>query len=223
LLREQFHRAWQGQPIFWGGATALTGWQKNRILSRRLKQKFAGQSSWDALRPLHDKFRQSAWQQTDLAWMSYLDLKLRLPELLLMRMDKMSMAVGLEARVPFLDHVFVETAMSIPSDLVLRGGELKYILKRAVRGLIPDANIDRPKQGFGVPIHDWFLDRLGSFARDTLEQFCRRTDYFDRREVLRLFEKRKSRRIWFLLNFAMWWNQFIGGQSLEWERPAAAA
>ena len=69
--------------------------------------------------------------------MSYVDLNLRLPELLLMRVDKMSMGVGLEARVPFLDHKFVELVLSIPASVKTRDGELKHLLKRAVRGLHP--------------------------------------------------------------------------------------
>ena len=63
--------------------------------------------------------------------------------------------------MPFLDHRFVELAMSIPTEVKLRDGTLKHILKRAVRGVIPDELIDRPKQGFGVPVYEWYQDRLG--------------------------------------------------------------
>jgi asparagine synthase (glutamine-hydrolysing) len=107
------------------------------------------------------RFEEKARERSNLNWMSYVDLNLRLPELLLMRVDKMSMGVSLEARVPFLDHTFVEFAMSIPEKSKTNGGTLKHILKKAVRGVIPDELIDRPKQGFGVPIHEWFLERLG--------------------------------------------------------------
>ena len=78
-----------------------------------------------------------------------------------MRVDKMSMGVSLEGRVPFLDHKFVELAMSIPERVKTRDGTLKHVLKKAVRGVIPDELIDRPKQGFGVPVDEWFFDRLG--------------------------------------------------------------
>ena len=97
--------------------------------------------------------------------MTYVDLNLRLPELLLMRVDKMSMGVGLEGRVPFLDHRFVGLALSIPEKAKTNGGTLKHILKKAVRGVIPDELIDRPKQGFGVPVYEWLFDRLGDVAR----------------------------------------------------------
>ena len=76
-----------------------------------------------------------------------MDLKLRLPELLLMRVDKMTMATAVEARVPFLDHEFVRFVMGIPQATKMRGGELKHLLKRAVRGVIPDADHRPPEAG----------------------------------------------------------------------------
>jgi asparagine synthase (glutamine-hydrolysing) len=141
--------------------------------------------------------------------MCYLDLSLRLPELLLMRVDKMSMGVSLEGRVPFLDHKLVELAMSIPESARTRNGTLKHILKKAVRGIIPDEIIDRPKQGFAVPIHEWFLDRLGDAIRTELDDFCKQTDFFCREEVFRLIDERKAAQVWYLFNFALWWKAYI--------------
>src|SRR2546429_9396629 len=91
-----------------------------------------------------------------------------------MRVDKMAMGVSLEGRVPFLDHKFVELAMSIPAEVKVRNGTLKYILKKAVRGVIPDELIDRPKQGFGVPVYEWLFDRLGGAAPRALRGGSRR-------------------------------------------------
>jgi asparagine synthase (glutamine-hydrolysing) len=141
--------------------------------------------------------------------MSYLDLSLRLPELLLMRVDKMSMGVSLEGRVPFLDHKFVELAMSIPERVKTKNGMLKYILKKSVRGYIPDQLIDRKKQGFGVPLYEWFLDRLGDKAQDELNEFCDQTDFLDKGEVMRLLKHGEGPQVWYLLNFALWWKTYI--------------
>lgn len=141
--------------------------------------------------------------------MSYVDLNLRLPELLLMRVDKMSMGVGLEGRVPFLDHKFVELAMSIPEAVKTRNGNLKHILKKSVRGLIPDELIDRKKQGFGVPIHEWFLDRLGEQTQKEIKSFCDETDFIHYPEVQRLIERRQSPLVWYILNLALWWKTYI--------------
>jgi asparagine synthase (glutamine-hydrolysing) len=196
------------QPIFWGGAEAFSDLEKMRLLSPRLRNTLKPYYSWEAIRPIHDRFLEKAWEKTPLSWMSYLDLNFRLPELLLMRVDKMSMGVSLEGRVPFLDHKFVELAMSIPERIKTRNSGLKYILKKAVKGTIPDAIIDRPKQGFSVPIQEWFFKRLGGVARQELESFCMKTDFLDLQEVQRLFERHESDKIWYLLNFALWWKKF---------------
>jgi asparagine synthase (glutamine-hydrolysing) len=141
--------------------------------------------------------------------MTYLDLNLRLPELLLMRVDKMSMGVSLEGRLPFLDHKFVEMAMSIPQSVKIKNGALKYILKKAVRGLIPDELIDRKKQGFGVPVREWFFDQLGARAKKELDEFCDETEFLDRFEVQRLINQGNGPQVWYLLNFALWWKEYI--------------
>jgi len=205
---EWLRRGVAGQPIFWGGAEAFTQVEKEQLLSPRLRRAFAGRTSWEAISPIRDRFEAKAWERSHLNWMTYLDLNVRLPELLLMRVDKMSMGVSLESRVPFLDHKLVELAMGIPERIKIRDGKLKYILKKAVRGLIPDEIIDRPKQGFGVPIYEWFYDRLGEQARVDLDDFCDQTDFLDRREVARLFERGRREKIWYLLNFALWWRQY---------------
>src|SRR5262249_38656248 len=206
---EWLRRASVSQPIFWGGAQAFSELEKNDLLHPRLRKQFLGFTSYEALRPIRKRFDEKAWEKSHLHWMSYLDLNMRLPELLLMRVDKMSMAVSLEARVPFLDHKFVELAMSIPEAMKTKNGILKYILKKAVRALIPEELIVRQKQGFGVPIEEWFFDRLGERARKELDYFCNQTDFLDRERVVRLIEKGRSQQVWYLLNFAIWWRKYF--------------
>ena len=206
---EWLRRSSVGQPIFWGGAEAFSEAQKQRLLSPRLREKFRNLTSWDALAPIHERFQAKAWDQSPLSWMSYLDLNLRLPELLLMRVDKMSMGVSLEGRVPFLDHKFVELAMGISPALKTKDGTLKYLLKKAVRGVIPDEIIDRKKQGFGVPVYEWFLDRLGEQARRDLSEFCDKTDFLNKAEVMRYMDDGCGPLVWYLLNFALWWKEYI--------------
>jgi asparagine synthase (glutamine-hydrolysing) len=212
---EYLRRALSRHPVFWGGADVFTETQKRRVLSPAVLARLGGLTSWDAIAPIRRRFEEKAWERTHLNWMSYVDLNLRLPELLLMRVDKMSMGVSLEGRVPFLDHRFVELAMSIPEDVKTRNDTLKHILKLAVRGLIPDEIIDRPKQGFGVPVHEWFLARLGGVARREIDELCRRTDLFDRREALRLVDERRGTEAWLLLNLALWHKHYIEGMSVE--------
>jgi len=192
-----------------GGAEAFTEAQKQNLLSPRLKKRFQNFSSWEALKPIHDRFRQKAWEQKPLQWMSYLDLSFRLPELLLMRVDKMSMGVSLEGRVPFLDHKVVELAMSIPEAVKTRNGNLKHILKKSVRGLIPDELIDRKKQGFGIPIHEWFVDRLGKRATSEIKEFADKTDIINFSFLEKFKGRRKAALSWYLLNLALWWKKYF--------------
>lgn len=206
---EKLRRGTLDQPIFWSGAESFTEAQKQRLLSPRLRAKFHNLTSWEAIKPTYERFQSKAWEKSPLNWMSYADLNLRLPELLLMRVDKMSMGVSLEGRVPFLDHKFVELAMSIPQSLKTKNGISKYILKKAVRGIIPDELIDRPKQGFGVPVYEWLYDKLGPHMRAELESFCTQTDFLDRTEVMRYFDEGHAAQIWYLFNFALWWKTYI--------------
>ena len=212
---ELLWRSSEGLPLFWGGVHAFSQHEKLALLSPRLRRRFRDRTSWEAIRPIHERFMEKAWETTPVKWMTYLDLNLRLPELLLMRLDKMGMGVSLETRVPFLDHKFVELAMSIPEQVITRGKESKHILKKAVRGLIPDEIIDRRKQGFGVPIYEWFFEQFGEFAKRELSAFCDQADFLDRDAVLRLLRSGRGRDAWFLLNFSLWWKEFIAGKSAE--------
>ena len=99
--------------------------------------------------------------------------------------------------------------MSIPQAIKIKNGVLKYVLKKAVRGLIPDELIDRKKQGFGVPVYEWFSDRLGEMARQELSDFCKHSDYLDWAEVQRLIMTGNGPQVWYLLNFALWWKEFV--------------
>ncbi|MGB0721613.1 MAG: asparagine synthase (glutamine-hydrolyzing) [Gammaproteobacteria bacterium] len=206
---EWLSRNYRGQPVFWSGAERFTGAAKQDLLSTRLRADLRGRSSWETIEPIWNDFRDKAWEPSTLHWMSYADLRMRLPELLLMRVDKMTMATSLEARVPFLDHRFVERALSIPERRKVHGGESKYLLKKAVRGLVPDRIIDRPKQGFGVPVQDYLFDRLGPVMETTLRNFVAHTDVLDQTGVDALFARRDGGGLWTLYNLALWWERFI--------------
>jgi asparagine synthase (glutamine-hydrolysing) len=126
------------------------------------------------------------------------------------------MAHSLEARSPMVDHEFMEFAASIPSRLKLNGGTKKYIFKKAVRHLLPDAVIDRQKMGFGVPIDRWFRQELREMAYDTL--LCRRAverNLFRVEVVRRLLDEHVSGRsewhphLWSLLMLELWFERFI--------------
>ncbi|XAL98227.1 asparagine synthase (glutamine-hydrolyzing) [Phycisphaeraceae bacterium D3-23] len=207
---EWLRRGAAGEPVFWSGAECFTESAKRGLLSQGMRDQFAGYSSWEALAPHYEHFRTKAWEPSPLHWMTHSDLHLRLPELLLMRVDKMAMGVSLEGRVPFLDHRFVELALSLPSAVKLGDGKTsKRILKRAVRGVIPDELIDRPKQGFGVPVYEWCFDRLGDEVRTKVDRFADATGLLDRDAVRGLLGRGAGQPAWTLYNLALWWETFL--------------
>lgn len=155
------------------------------------------------------------------------DINTYLPGALLVKMDIACMGHGLEARSPLLDHEFMEFCASLPSDLKLRGKVKKYIFKRAVRGLLPDEIIDRPKMGFGVPLVHWFRHELREMAYDLLlsPQAVGR-GYFHRQVVQRLLDEHARGvqnwhyQLWNLVMLELWHRMFIDGEALP---PASTA
>src|SRR4051794_28905717 len=110
---------------------------KPSILSPRLSASQNGRSSLSVVEADLQRLMAERPKADQLAKMTYLELKLRLPELLLMRVDKITMATSVEARVPFLDHHLVEYAMGLPNDMKVNGTTGKYILKRALETILP--------------------------------------------------------------------------------------
>jgi asparagine synthase (glutamine-hydrolysing) len=206
---EWLRRGAMGLPPFWGGAESFTHNVKKSLVPRHVYEQFSEAGSWESIEPIYRRFQEKAPANTHLDWMTYIDLNNRLPELLLMRVDKMSMASSLEARVPFLDHRFVELAMSIPSDLKVRNGVGKYIMRKAVRNTIPDAIIDRTKQGFGLPLHDWFEGEFLGFATDKLKSFCSQTRLLNFDVIEGMLNGKNPHAAWPLLNLAMWWDCYF--------------
>lgn len=207
---EWLKRGCENKKIFWGGAEAFSETQKNKLLTNNFKQKISpNYTSWNIINKHYQDFLAKSPEKSNLNWMTYMDLKMRLPELLLMRVDKMSMAVSLEARVPFLDHKFVTYSMGIPSKIKTTAKISKYILKKAVKGVIPDEIIHRKKQGFGAPVYDWMMDDLGEIAKEKIKLFNDKTGYLNSDYVETVFKSKNGPQIWYLLNLALWWEYYI--------------
>ncbi len=207
---ERLRRAALGEPIFWGGEEAFTEAEKKSLLGPEFQKQLSSLNSYEVLRPIRERFMEKAFEKTPLNWMSYLDINLRIPELLMMRVDKMTMMSSLEAREPFLDHKLVELAMSIPEALKTKHGILKYILKKAIRGLVPPELIDRKKQGFIVPVGDWMADGLGRMMIQKLSDFAARTGFFSPEAVQKALQANdRGRNAWLLLNFVLWYECWI--------------
>lgn len=212
---EYLRRGYNNERIFWSGAEAFFENEKKQLLSQRLREKFRNYSSYEIVKHYYKKFLQTAPEKSNLNWMSYIDLKIRLPELLLMRVDKMSMAVALEGRVPFLDYKFVEFAMSIPSKLKYKGNQTKYILKKAVEEILPYEIVYRKKQGFGTPVYEWFFDKLGILAKEKIKLFNKHTEILNDNYLEYLYNTNQGAKIWYLLNLANWWLDYINKYKYE--------
>lgn len=207
---EWLKRGIEGKKVFWSGAEAFTETQKGKLLSKKFIDTLQPDyTSWKVIDNHYQKFIQRSKENSNLNWMSYIDLKMRLPELLLMRVDKMSMAVSLEARVPFLDHRFVSHAMGIPSALKTKNKESKYVLKQAIKNIIPDSIIYRKKQGFDAPVYDWMMDDLGTIAKEKIELFNKHTGFLNENYIDTIFRKKNGKQLWFVLNLALWWEHYI--------------
>lgn len=151
------------------------------------------------------------------------DILSYLPEDLLVKMDRATMANSLEGRSPFLDHKVMELAARIPVGLKLKGATTKYILKESFAGILPDKILKRGKMGFGVPIGRWFRKDLADFIKDILlsEEFFKK-GFFEKGFVKEMIEGHISGRqnnafkIWNLLNFELWHRMFI---DKTWKAP----
>jgi asparagine synthase (glutamine-hydrolysing) len=161
---------------------------------------------FDAVQPDRDQ----------LTRMIYNEFRLRLPELLLMRVDKITMASSIEARVPFLDHALVELTMDIPMPVKLRGGEAKYILKKAVEDLIPKEIINRNKMGFAAPMAQWLEGEFGKQAEsEILSSELLDLVGFNKEPIAAMIRDHRAGRrdtsllIWVLYNLTSWHSRWV--------------
>jgi asparagine synthase (glutamine-hydrolysing) len=208
------------ETFFWGGAIAWREAEKRRLLSDEVLRRIDGLSSHDVVLGI-DRTARSRIKDSDFGKrMIYLELKNRLAELLLMRVDKITMASSIEARVPFLDHALVEFTMRVPTDLKIRQGQSKYILKKAMAGILPDEIIHRPKQGFGAPIKEWLRGDLYAPAfSGVMNSRLRSENLLDYDHVERLFQAHRSGardhswHLWTLYNLSGWYDHWIAREA----------
>lgn len=154
-------------------------------------------------------------QVTGLNRAMYLDIKTYLTDNILVKVDRMSMAPSLEARVPFLDYRIVEFALSLPQNLKIRGIKTKYILKKMATGILPDKIINKPKQGFSIPMKTWLKGPVRTMMTDMLSydrlksQKIFNPQYINRLMTEHLENKyNHSHKLWGLILFQLWMERF---------------
>ena len=204
------HIALDGQERYFDGNTLFRPSEK-ALLFQPVASMRIGKHNPDRMRCAFMEQQRGHW----LSRLQYLDTKLYLPNDVLTKVDRMSMAHSIEAREPLLDHHLVEFAATIPAELKLRGGVTKYILKRALGGILPYQILYRPKRGFAVPLARWFRGNLNSFVRDLLvsktsrERGIINPDYVERVLTLNSRGRNMDFQLWTMITFELWCRRFM--------------
>jgi asparagine synthase (glutamine-hydrolysing) len=225
-------RAARDREHFWSGATVFCDTLKTRLVRQdglgvppdhsaaiaagALDPTYLDPDTFNVIQSFLDPFDRDHPDQDVLTRMIYSEFRLRLPELLLMRVDKIGMSESLEARVPFLDHRLVEFTMDIPERWKTKRGEPKYLLKKAVEGLIPDSIIYRKKMGFAAPMSQWLRSDFGRTVRSSvLGSGLMRRGFFNVEYIEKLFDGHLSGHvdyglyIWTLYNVTAWYDFWV--------------
>ena len=216
LAPELIRRFGAGQSLFWGGAIGFDETMKASVMSAELRAHYNGLSTYHVVCKDLETIARARPDADYASRMTYLELKLRLPELLLMRVDKITMATSVEARVPFLDHHLIEYALGIPADLKVKGRSGKHILKQALEQILPKELLYSPKRGFGTPIREWFKGQTGQILDDHLmNSSIRRRNFFNYSFIAHLTDEHRrethdrSVPLWCLLNLSLWYERWI--------------
>ena len=191
----------------------FTNEMKSAIYTDEMNEKFKHSDSYEVVA---SQFKQSG-SENKAEQAVYADFTTYLPDDLMTKVDIDTMAVSLEGRSPFLDHEFLELTAQIPFHLKLKGrNNKKYILKEALRGIIPDEVMFRPKMGFGIPIHSWFRNELKEYAYDLLlsEKAAGRS-LFKKESIKNLLDTHCNTKvdfgyhIWALVTLELWFREYF--------------
>jgi asparagine synthase (glutamine-hydrolysing) len=193
----------------WFGSFSLDGQQ--RLLARDV----LAHTSADIYRGAKDLLA-GCDAENRLEQMQFLDMNFYMAEDILSKVDRASMAVSLEVRAPFLDPRVAEYAAGLPPEYKLRGNKGKYILKEAVKDLLPKNILQRPKKGFGIPIAQWLRGKLNPLLRDMLSaERLKKQGLFDPEYVEKLLAEHEQKKashhkeLWTLLVFQLWYEKFL--------------
>ncbi|MBI3552314.1 MAG: asparagine synthase (glutamine-hydrolyzing) [Elusimicrobia bacterium] len=214
---EKWRRSGLGLPVYWGSSSGFPAslrphWRGPRAAGR------GGTSAEDFIGFLHDVYRQYSPDPDDRAnWISFVEFYTKMGEVLLHRVDRVTMRSSLESRAPFLDRDLVELAFSIPGPAKLPDGRLKGLLKDVARRHLPSAVVERKKMGFSFPFKEWLRGPLGPAVEDCFSRsrlfkdgwvdagFCgtllseHRSGYVDH-----------APRLWMLYSLCRWYDRWLG-------------
>lgn len=217
LGSERAQRLMSGERSFWGLAEAFGNYTKDFDLAPTLKNATFPKSD-RIVEKFYENLKNLDKNADYLKQMTYIDLKHRLPEFLLARADKMTMAHSIEERVPFLDKRLVELVFNMPTELKTKNNIPKYILKKAVEGIIPGEIINRRKQGFSNPIGEWLKpeSKVSKELTDIIfNSKLRERNILNYDYVRKLIDEHQNRnkdqhfKIWTLITLSLWYDYWF--------------
>jgi asparagine synthase (glutamine-hydrolysing) len=192
--------------------TFLTAESKRRLYTRRFQDALI---TSDVYEPVRSALRRAGGDDL-LNRQLYADLCIYLADDILVKVDRMSMATSLETRAPFLDVDVMELAFSMPGHLKIRNGQRKFVLKQALRGLVPDRILKRKKEGFSIPMKNWLRRELAPLMESLLsEERLKARGLIEPAEVRRMIARHKAGRanhahvLFSLMVFERWAQAFL--------------
>lgn len=208
LYHSWYDKITSGNPVFWSGTELRSEKEKRGILSQSFLERIGDHSTFSSISGVYDQYLKTG--RSDIyAWMSASDLQYRLPDLLLARLDRMTMAASVEGRNPFLDVNLIEYVMRIPAELKTKNKTEKYILKKAFEGILPNDIIYRQKDSFTVPLPKLFSDKkTRDMSISAIERFNESTGFFTSMFISELAQNRRSNELWNIINLALWHEEF---------------
>lgn len=201
------------ENLFFDNFSIFSKAMQHKLFSDGTKARISEQNPYY----LQNRLIENADAEEILDKLLYADTKTYLHELL-MKQDQMSMAASIESRVPFLDHKLVEFTAKMPTKMKLRGRETKWILREAMKGILPDEILTRSKMGFPVPVGSWFRNEFRHVvAENVVHERALNRGIFNADFVRQIVAEHNAganhdERIWFLVNFEMWQRRFIDGE-----------
>jgi asparagine synthase (glutamine-hydrolysing) len=201
------------ENLFFDNFSVFPKSMQARLLSADTRARIAELNPYRA----HENWLEQTDASNLLDKLLYVDTKTYLHELL-MKQDQMSMAASIESRVPFLDHKLVEFTAKMPEKMKLRGKTTKWILREAMKGILPAEILNRPKMGFPVPIGNWFRNKFRGIIDEyvlserSLARGAFAPDYVRELVAAHNAGENHDERLWSLVNFEIWQRQFIDGE-----------
>lgn len=196
------------EEYFTGSAYIFDEWEKDRLLTPAYQR---GKRFWEITGPILEE----AKGLDEVSKKQYLDLNLWMPEDILLKADRMTMAHSLELRVPYLDREVWRVAQRLQMPQKIRGGETKYLFRKCAHEILPEEWAKRPKKGFPVPFHRWIMeDRYFGIVKKEFEQ-AYVAEFFDQKTLMKLLadhrtgKRRNGRKIYTVYIFLLWYKRYF--------------